>query len=99
VHQDDVVSGVTPKKLEALRQESKSLAAVSPAQSTPQPRPVQPQMTVALSFAFDSLTQSLNVIMTDKNSGEAVRKISYKSLPIDVHKAEKLNGLLLDQFA
>jgi hypothetical protein len=57
------------------------------------------QMTVALSFAFDSVTRSLNIVMTDQNSGEVVRKFAYRKLPTDVHRRDKLHGLLLDQFA
>ena len=55
--------------------------------------------SVALSFAFDVATKSLNVVMTDKASGEVVRKMSYTHLPTEVHQANKLHGLLLDQFA
>lgn len=98
-HPDDAVSGLTPNKNEAQRPETKPTEGLMPAKSIPTPLQARPQVTVALSFAFDSLTQSLNVIMTDKNSGEVVRKISYKNLPTDVHQSEKLNGLLLDQFA
>lgn len=98
-HPDDAVSGLTPNKIEAHRPESKPTAVVPPVPSIQTTLQEKPQVTVSLSYAFDSLTQSLNVIMTDKNSGEVVRKFSYKSLPSDVHKAEKLNGLLLDQFA
>jgi hypothetical protein len=74
-----------------------------------QPKTMQPHLvtnepiyissTVALSFAFDSVTKSLNVVMTDKTSGEVVRKVTYKHLPQDVHQPNKLHGLLLDQFA
>gem|GEM_PF-3971688 len=61
--------------------------------------PALTSSTVALSFAFDTVTKSLNVIMTDQGSGEVVRKISYTRLPSDVHQPSKLHGLLLDQFA
>lgn len=98
-HPDDAVSGVTPNKIEAHRSESNLNKAASALKSIPSALQVRPQVTVALSFAFDNLTQSLNVIMTDKHSGEVVRKISYKNLPTVVHQSEKLNGLLLDQLA
>jgi hypothetical protein len=74
-----------------------------------QPKTMQPRLEanepiyigsdVALSFAFDSVTKSLNVVMTDKTSGEVVRKVTYEYLPHDVHQPNKLHGLLLDQFA
>ncbi len=54
---------------------------------------------VALSFAYDSQAKSLNIVMTDKVSGEVVRKMSFKHLASDVHQASKLHGLLLDQRA
>lgn len=99
VHSDDAVSGVANNKIESPRPESKPTETVEPAKSLQAPQQLKAQTAVSLSFTFDTLTQSLNIIMTDKASGEVVRKISYKSLPSDVHKAEKLNGLLLDQFA
>jgi len=99
VHPDDAVSGVANNKIESPRPESKPTETVEPAKSLQAPQQLKAQTAVSLSFTFDTLTQSLNIIMTDKASGEVVRKISYKSLPSDVHKAEKLNGLLLDQFA
>ena len=74
-----------------------------------QPKTIQPRLetnepiyissAIALSFTFDSITKSLNVVMTEKTSGEVVRKVTYKHLPHDVHQPNKLQGLLLDQFA
>jgi uncharacterized FlaG/YvyC family protein len=55
--------------------------------------------TVALSFAFDSVQKILNVVIKDERSGEIVRKIEYTHIPHDVHRPEKLNGLLMNQFA
>lgn len=55
--------------------------------------------TVALSFAFDSVQKTLNVVIKDERSGEIVRKIKYTGIPHDVHRPEKLNGLLLNQLA
>jgi hypothetical protein len=48
---------------------------------------------------YDIVTKALNVVMTDKHSGEVVRKISYTHLPTGVHQSDKLHGLLLDQLA
>lgn len=55
--------------------------------------------TVALSFAFDSVQKTLQVVITDERSGEVLRKIEYNRIPHDVHRPEKLNGLLLNQWA
>ena len=52
---------------------------------------------VALSFAYDIATKSLHVVMTDKSSGEIVRKMSYTHFPVGTHRTEQLHGLLLDQ--
>jgi uncharacterized FlaG/YvyC family protein len=54
---------------------------------------------VALSFAYDIATKSLHVVMTDKTSGEVVRKMSYTHFPVGTHQTEQLHGLLLDQTA
>ena len=54
---------------------------------------------VALSFAYDIATKSLHVVLTDKVSGEVVRKMSYTHFPVGTHQTEQLHGLLLDQMA
>jgi hypothetical protein len=86
-HPDDAVSKPTPHKAKP--------------QTSPAPtiEPSYLSNAVALSFAFDIATKSLNVVMTDKVSGEVVRKMSYTHLPTDVHQSNKLHGLLLDQLA
>jgi hypothetical protein len=86
-HQDDVVGGMTPGKPKI--------------QTNPNPTIETAYLTnsVALSFAFDIATKSLNVVITDKASGEVVRKMSYTHIPTDVHQPNKLHGLLMDQFA
>lgn len=55
--------------------------------------------TTTLSFAFDSETKSLRVVITDQVSGEILRKIEYNAIPSDLHQSPKLHGLLLDQQA
>ena len=99
VHQEEMVRGVTLSKLEEDRVQPKRPQSFIPVSSTQANIKEHPPTSVSLSFTFDSLTRTLNVIMTDKDSGEVVRKISYNSLTTGVHKAEKLNGLLLDQLA
>lgn len=54
---------------------------------------------VAVSFAFDSINQTLQVVITDEQSGQVVRQFQYTRLPPDVHRSQMLNGLLLNQFA
>lgn len=84
-HQDDAVSKPTPNKPKTQTH------------TEPTIEPNYSSNTVALSFAFDIATKSLNVVMTDKVSGEVVRKMSYTHLPTDVHQSHKLQGLFLDQ--
>ena len=87
-HQDDAVGGMTQSK------------AATHAKLVPNTNePSYASNSVALSFVFDIATKSLNVVMTDKASGKVVRKMSYTHLPMDLHQANKLHGLLLDQFA
>ena len=86
-HQDDAAGTLTSNKPKPPIQGGQANA------------PSYASSAVALSFAFDSATRSLNVVMTDKISGEIVRKIAYTHLPSDLHRADKLHGLLLDQFA
>lgn len=97
VHQDDAVTGMTAPKL----QSHKTLASAADATAGPSKTPelASKSNSVALSFVYDIVTKALNVVMTDKHSGEVVRKISYTHLPTGVHQSDKLHGLLLDQLA
>ena len=95
VHQDDAVTGMKAPKF----QTHKTLASVADttAEASKPSEVVTKSDSVALSFAYDIVTKALNVVMTDKHSGEVVRKISYTHLPTGVHQSDKLHGLLLDQ--
>jgi len=55
--------------------------------------------SIALSFAFDAIAKTLNVVIRDERSGDVVRTIEYTHIPCDVHRSDKLNGLLLNQYA
>ncbi len=52
-----------------------------------------------LSYSIDRVQQSLRIVITDKNSGEVLRNIEFKSFPAHLHRTEKLSGLLLDRHA
>jgi uncharacterized FlaG/YvyC family protein len=88
-HQHDAVIGmrVLPPQTQATTDSNEPLGLSVAASS------------IALSFAYDTVTKALNVLMTDKHSGEVVRKISYTHLPSGVHRSDKLQGVLLDQLA
>lgn len=97
VHQDDAVTGMKTPKLQTHK-------ALAPTEHTTAEPSKAPELaiksnSVALSFAYDIVTKALNVVMTDKHSGEVVRKMSYTHLPTGVHQSDKLHGLLLDQLA
>ena len=97
VHPDDAVTGKKQHKLQRLE------ALAVPKAKASEPK-VDPEFSfkadsMALSFAYDSVAKSLNIVMTDKTSGEIIRKITYKHIPSDVHQTDKLHGLLLDQLA
>ena len=75
-------------------------AAPNPKPAAPRVNPpVQEHSSVALSFAFDAVEKTLNVVVRDERSGEIVRTIEYTHIPHEVHRRKQLNGLLLDQFA
>ncbi len=61
--------------------------------------PTRANGSVALSFAFDAQDKTLHVVIRDERSGEVVRTIAYTHLPQDVHRSDKLSGILLDQLA
>ena len=97
VHQEDAVNDVKANKLQTL------VASTVTTPKAPEPKPA-PEFnfkadSLALSFAYDSVAKSLNIVMTDKTSGEIIRKITYKHMPSDLHQTDKLHGLLLDQLA
>ena len=99
VHQEDAVIGMKAHKPPTLKA---STAAPAPAK-TVEPK-LAPEFnfktdSMALSFAYDSVAKSLNIVMTDKTSGEVIRKITYKHMSSDIHQTHKLQGLLLDQRA
>jgi hypothetical protein len=71
-------------------------AAIEPMETA---KPSTVTSTTALSFAFDRVTQSLQVIITDQVSGEVLRKLEYTAIPSHTHQTDKLQGLLLDQLA
>ena len=96
-HPDDAVSGLKPTLLQRARNHSSS--AINTQKLEPIAEPSIKANNVALSFAYDAATKSLHVVMTDKTSGEVVRKMSYTHIPAGTHQAEQLHGLLLDQMA
>ena len=95
-HQEDAVHGMRDVK----KLDPKPVTKAPPKDPELKPPELSFQAgNVALSFAYDSQAKSLNIVMTDKVSGEVVRKISFKNLNSDVHQTAKLHGLLLDQRA
>jgi len=52
-----------------------------------------------LSYSFDRIQQSLRIVVTDKNTGEVLRHIEFKSFHPNLYRTDKLSGLLLDQQA
>jgi hypothetical protein len=97
VHQEDAVIGMKAHKPPTL----KASTAAPPKAAEPK---LAPEFnfkadSMAMSFAYDSVAKSLNIVMTDKTSGEVIRKISYKHMSSDIHQTHKLQGLLLDQRA
>jgi uncharacterized FlaG/YvyC family protein len=99
-HQDDAAIGIRAlmPQVRTTPAPRQTVEATSDSSEPPLAYPVTAS-SVSLSFAYDTVTKALNVVMTDKQSGEVVRKISYTHLPSGVHRSEKLQGFLLDQFA
>ena len=96
-HPDDAVSGL---KVSLARPTSSANDLVNNIQKLEAlADPSIKTNNVALSFAYDIATKSLHVVLTDKASGEVVRKMSYTHFPVGTHQTEQLHGLLLDQMA
>ena len=99
VYQEDAVTGAKAHKPPTPKTSNAAAAGTK----APEPK-LAPEFnfktdSMALSFAYDSVAKSLNIVMTDKTSGEVIRKITYKHLSLDIHQTHKLQGLLLDQQA
>jgi FlaG protein len=97
VHQEDAVTGIKTAKPQTFK--TLTPPVHTPAEPSKASEFALKTHSVALSFAYDNATKALNVVMTDKHSGEVVRKISYTHLPTGVHQSDKLHGLLLDELA
>ena len=50
-----------------------------------------------LSYSFDQTKQSLSVVISDKTSGRVLRNIEFKFFHANLHRTDKLSGLLLDR--
>jgi hypothetical protein len=96
-HTDDAVSGL--KASLAKHASNANSSAINTHKPETLTEPSIKTSNVALSFAYDTATKSLHVVMTDKTSGEVVRKMSYTHFPVGTHQTEQLHGLLLDQMA
>ena len=98
-HPDDAVSGLKA----SLTKPTSSAHAHDPAVNIQKlealSEPSFKTSNVDLSFAYDTATKALHVVLTDKASGEVVRKMSYTHFPVGTHQSEQLHGLLLDQMA
>ena len=55
--------------------------------------------STTLSYSFDRANQSLRIVITDKTSGEVLRSLEFKSFHANLHRTDKLSGLLLDRQA
>ncbi len=84
--EDPVMSAVT------------SIGNTTPTPPAPATSHAHAPSVIAVSFAFDSIEKTLNVVLKDERSGEVVITIEYTHIPADIHRSNKLNGLLLDQF-
>ena len=96
-HPDDAVSGL--KASLAKPTSSAHDPAVNIQKLEALSEPSFKTSNVDLSFAYDTATKSLHVVLTDKASGEVVRKMSYTHFPVETHQTQQLHGLLLDQMA
>lgn len=55
--------------------------------------------STTLSYSYDRANQSLRIVITDKTSGEVLRSLEFKSFHTNLHRTDKLSGLLLDRQA
>ena len=96
-HPDDAVSGFKASLAKPTSSANRSDIHIQKLETFAEPS--IKTNNFALSFAYDIATKSLHVVMTDKTSGEVVRKMSYTHFPVGTHQTEQLHGLLLDQTA
>jgi hypothetical protein len=93
------IIATTPSRPEDLVVRDTPPLIATPVATSTATSPMRAPTLIALSFAFDSIAKTLNVVIRDEHSGEIVRTIAYKNIPHDIHQTHKLNGLLLNQLA
>ena len=71
--------------------------------SKPKPQAPSPQITKKLtadttdmSYSVDSTASAFTVKITNKSTGEVIRKLDFKGFSPDVHQTSKLTGSLVD---
>ena len=84
--EDPVISAVT------------SIASTAPTPSASATSQAHAPSVIAVSFAFDSIEKTLNVVIKDERSGEGVRNMEYTKRKADRNRSDKRNGLRMDQF-
>lgn len=90
-----VTSEAVPKPVQA---EVKTDEASKPNPQTPFPQITKKLTadTTDMSYSVDSTASAFTVKISNKSTGEVIRKLDFKGFSTDVHQTSKLTGSLLD---
>ena len=72
------------------------VAKTKPQEPTPQ---TSKKLTVAstdMSYSVDSTASAFTIKITNKSTGEVIRKLDFKAFSPEVHQTSKLTGTLVD---
>ena len=90
-----VASEAVPKPVQAAPKVEEA-AKTKPQEPTPQITKKLTADTTDMSYSVDSTASAFTVKITNKSTGEVIRKLDFKGFSPDVHQTSKLTGSLVD---
>jgi uncharacterized FlaG/YvyC family protein len=96
----------TVYQVDAVRVKQKSQVSTGLTKASRPVEPPKPKIeldprlqldNISLEFTYDAVSKSLNITVTNRDSGVLIRQISYKQMSANVYRTNAHQGLLLDQ--
>jgi uncharacterized FlaG/YvyC family protein len=94
-----VASEAVPKTAQAQAQvpaKVDPVAKAKPQEPTPQTSKKLTVDSTDMSYSVDSTASAFTIKITNKSTGEVIRKLDFKAFSPEVHLTSKLTGILVD---
>ena len=94
-----VASEAVPKTAQAQAQvpaKVDPVAKAKPQEPTPQTSKKLTVDSTDMSYSVDSTASAFTIKITNKSTGEVIRKLDFKAFSPEVHQTSKLTGTLVD---